>query len=131
MSEDFTKLVTYLLKRNNLTVTIVNDTSPEYSIIKVSFQKFTRNLIIWRKKISSTTDFEKLHDSSLGKDENWIIVAKSLINENQIDMIVKYSNKTNKYIKIRCVDEFEIIYHLKKLYFDEYANLKKIKSSEK
>ncbi|CAG8749173.1 7353_t:CDS:1, partial [Gigaspora margarita] len=115
MSKDYTKLVTKLLKRHNLNVTDVNNSFPEYSTIKVSFQKLTCNLIIWRKKISSAAEYSKLYDRTLSKDQSWIIVTKSLTNENQIDMMETYSYQTKKYIKISCVDEFEIIDYLKEL----------------
>ncbi|CAG8454640.1 7927_t:CDS:1, partial [Dentiscutata erythropus] len=116
MSEDYTKLVTNLLKRHNLNVTNMNNSFSEYSTIKVSFdKKLTCNLIIWRKKISSAAEYSKLYARSLNKDKSWIIVTKSLINENQIDMMEKYSCQTNRYIKISCVDEFQIINHLKEL----------------
>ncbi|CAG8695034.1 12254_t:CDS:1, partial [Dentiscutata heterogama] len=83
------------------------------------------------KKISSAADYEKLYDSSLKTGENWIIVTKSLVNENQIDMMEKYSEQTKKYLKRFHVNEFEIIDHLKELYFDEYAMSIKIKFPEK
>ncbi|RIA99852.1 hypothetical protein C2G38_2237191 [Gigaspora rosea] len=97
-------------------------------------EQFKVNLIIWHKKISSVDEYLKLHNISKNKDKNWIIVTKptiSLKNNQCTDKIKNYSIKTDKYITISTLDEYEIIEHLKEQFFDDYAKSKGISHSEK
>ncbi|CAG8815392.1 9765_t:CDS:1, partial [Dentiscutata erythropus] len=114
---------------NNFDVLDLKYRTTKYSTVKVSFREkkgFLRNLIIWHEKISNVEDYVNLNDTLNILEINFndeldkcLIVLKSLVNEDGTDDLKKFSNQSQKFIKMAYIYGDDIIVHLKKEYFAE------------